>query len=124
MQRVLVHLIKRAVHEAPDRGLFAERYEGAEIPIVPRYWLLICQTALDLLENVRALLVRGLRARWNILTFLADPRGRRAIAEREDVLVASRLQRRKNHELIDTIRFKTVQSSEHVWCPHTGSPHH
>ena len=94
-----------------------------QIPVVPRYGLLSCQTALDLLENVRTLLMRGLCPRRNILATLAGPLTGGAIAEREYILVA-RSPSSENHELIDAIQFETIQSSEHLGRPHTGSPHY
>ena len=68
--------------------------------------------------------MRGLRPGRDILAFLAGPRAGGAVAERKNVLVARRLQRRQHDELVDAIGFQTVEVFEHVGCLHTGRPHH
>ncbi len=72
---------------------------------------------------MRRLLVRGLRARRHELAVAAEPRARRAVADREHVVVARRLQRRPHDELVDAVRLETVEVRQHVRRLDAGRPH-
>src|SRR4051794_33456507 len=102
VQRVFVHLVERAVHEAggktldeevlaeeepheaADGAVLAERDQRAEIPVGERQGRLAGEPAAELLQEVRGLLVRGLGARRH-RRLVARARAGGAVADREDV---------------------------------------
>jgi hypothetical protein len=72
---------------------------------------------------VRCLLVRRLRTRRNDSALLAEPRARGAVAEREDVVVARRLQPRADDELVYSISLEPVEIAQENGRLHAGRPH-
>src|SRR5437879_3042372 len=132
VQRQLVHLVQRQVHHsrkptldpkiAPGKaaheishdGILAKRNEGTEVAIAPRRQRLSAQAVPDLLHHVRRLLMCGLRARRYLRAFLAEPGTGGAIADREDTLVACRLQGWQHHQLIDAIGLQSPKVFEKI----------
>ena len=112
VQRQLVHLVERLVHQAGEQALdeevaadqlahqvadgriVAERHQRAEIAIAQRPQRLAREAPRQLPGQVRGLLVRGLRARRHG-PVVAGPGAGGAVADGEDVVVARGLQRRR-----------------------------
>src|SRR3984893_6130667 len=69
--------------------------------IAPRPQRCASQPSLDLLDEMRGLLVRCLRAGWNITARMTCPRASSTVTRDEYVFVARRLQRRQHDQLVD-----------------------
>src|ERR1700730_6264224 len=142
VQREFMHLVERSVHqpreqalgpwvppyepshEVTDRRVFAERNERAEVAIAPRRQRFAAQPSLDLLDEMHGLLVRCLRAGWDITARMTCPRASGTVADDEYVFVARRLQRRQHDELVDTGALETVKIREDIRCLDPGRPDH
>src|ERR1700730_14153192 len=139
VQRRLVHLVERAIHQARDISLdqhalpgeeahqaadrreFSERNQRAEITVDERFDRLTFQSALDLLQEVGRLLVRRLRARRNG-PFLAVRHQIGAIAHGKDIVVARRLQGWADDELTRRARLQAIKVLQYVGTAYAGRP--
>ena len=126
MQRVKVHAIERDVHDsreesfdenrAPDElphetadgAVLAERDERSEVAIHVRLQSPSLEPPPKVANEMRCLLVRGLRPRGHAVP-MPGPRTACAVAHREYVRIARRLQRLVHNQLVLTIALETVE---------------
>src|SRR5262245_36531534 len=142
VQRVLMHLVKRAVHEAREQSLdpevaahqashqganrrvLAERNQRTEIAIVPGLQWFAGQSSLHLLDEVRGLLVRRLRARRDITARMIRPRAGGTVSDDEYVFVARRPQRLRYDELVAAGALEAIKIGEYVGRLDASRPNH
>src|SRR5258706_11701093 len=103
----------QAAHQVADGRVFTQRYQRTEVAVAPFLQWSALETIAHLLQHVRGLLVCRLRTRRHQLAFAAaHPWTRRAIADRKNVFVTRRAQRRMHYQLVDAIGFQPADILE------------
>src|SRR5262249_3779251 len=95
-----------------------------EIAVAPGPDRLARHSALQLAAKMRRLLMRRLRPRRHDAAVMTTPRAGRAIAKRENVLVARCLQRRQHDELVGAVDLQAIEPTEHLRRLHACRPYH
>ena len=145
MYRQLVHLVQRQVHHLGKVTLdhqvvanqaahhvahgaeFAQGNQRAEVFVVVRPERLVGKAALDLLEQVRSLLVRRLRTRGHhtaAATCGVTAGAGRTVTQRKNIGVARGLQGVLHHQLVDAVGLQAAQVLQKVRRLDARGPHH